>query len=101
MWLVARAQGGIRDTHPRHPRTEPGTSTPSEGARRVEEFHCTGDQLLARVRELLHEENVRRIALKNEEGHTSVEFPPTVGVADALFAPWLAAHLTIVVERER
>jgi len=92
------------------PGTESRTSTPTEGARIVEEIHCTGDQLLAKVRELLHEGNVRRIAFKNEEGHTFVEFPLTVGVAGALFAPWLAAvgaiaalvaHLTIVVEREQ
>ena len=92
------------------PGTESETPTSSEKTRIVEEIHVTGDQLLAKVRALLHEGNVRRIALKNEEGHTFVEFPLTVGVAGALFAPWLAAigaiaalvaHLTIVVEREQ
>jgi hypothetical protein len=91
------------------PKTESETTTSSKRARIVEEINCTGDQLLGKVRELLHEGNVRHIALKNEDGHTFVEFPLTVGVAGALFAAWLAAvgaiaalvaHLTIVVERE-
>jgi len=40
---------------------------------------------------LLHEGNVTRIIVKNEEGKTLIEIPATVGVIGALFAPWLAA----------
>ena len=75
---------------------------------KVEEFQVTGEVLLAKINELLHEGNVRRIILKNEEGAIVAEFPLTVGVVGAVFLPvWAAigaiaalmANLTIVVER--
>jgi hypothetical protein len=46
--------------------------------------------LLARVKELVHEGNVRRIIIK-QEGHTIMEIPLTVGVVGVLVAPALAA----------
>jgi Domain of unknown function (DUF4342) len=55
-----------------------------------EELQVMGEQLLARVKELLHEGNVRRIIIK-QEGRTIAEFPLTVGVVGAFFAPALAA----------
>jgi hypothetical protein len=75
---------------------------------RTEEFQVTGEALLAKVKELLHEGNIRRILIKNEEGHIIAEFPLTAGVIGALLLPAfaaigaiaaLAAKLTIVVER--
>ena len=75
---------------------------------RVEEFRLSGDQILAKVKEVIREGNVRRISLKNAEGQTIAEFPLTAGVIGALVAPSLAAigaivalasDLTIVVER--
>lgn len=57
----------------------------------VETEHLTGSRLLDRVRELIHKGNVRRIIIKNEDGHTIVEFPLTVGVIGTLLAPTLAA----------
>lgn len=47
--------------------------------------------LIDRVRELIHEGNVRRIIIKNEMGHTIVELPVTLGVIGAIIAPTLAA----------
>jgi CBS domain-containing protein len=76
---------------------------------RTEEFHLTGDALLAKIKELLHEGNIRRILVKNEEGKTLIEFPVTLGVVGALLAPQLAAvgaiaalvtRCTLVVEKE-
>jgi hypothetical protein len=73
-----------------------------------EEFQVTGDALVAKIKELLHEGNIRRLALKNEEGKTLIEIPLTVGVVGVLLLPvWaaigaiaaLAANLTIVVEK--
>jgi len=55
-----------------------------------EELQVMGEQLLARVKELLHEGNVRRIIIK-QEGHTIMEIPLTVGVVGVLVAPVLAA----------
>ncbi len=76
--------------------------------RTTEELRITGDQLVAKVKELINEGNVRRLIIKNEEGDTLVEIPVTVGVIGALLLPvWaaigaiaaLAAHCTIIVER--
>jgi hypothetical protein len=55
-----------------------------------EEVQVLGDQLLSRVKELVHEGNVRRIIIK-QEGRTIIEIPLTVGVVGAIFAPTLAA----------
>ena len=74
----------------------------------TEEFHINGEDLLGKVRELLHEGNVRKIVLKSEEGQVLAEFPLTAGVVGALLLPmWaalgaiaaLVAKMTIVVER--
>ena len=51
----------------------------------------TGERLLSRIKELIHEGNVRRIIIKNEEGHTFLEIPLSVGVVGALLLPvWVA-----------
>ena len=55
-----------------------------------ESIQVTGDQLLARVRELLHEGNVRRIRIQHA-GHTVLGLPLTLGVIGAVFVPMLAA----------
>ncbi len=57
---------------------------------RREEMHVQGIDLLARVRELIHEGNVRRIIIRHE-GHTIMELPLTIGVVGAFLAPSLAA----------
>jgi hypothetical protein len=49
-----------------------------------------GSDLLEQVRHLIHEGNVRRIAIVHD-GHTVLELPVTVGVVGVLAAPWLAA----------
>lgn len=64
---------------------------PTETKDRVEQFRISGDELLAKVRELVHEGNVRRIIIRNDAGHTLVELPLTVGVIGAALLPVLAA----------
>lgn len=75
----------------------------------VEEFQVTGHQLLAAVKELIHEGNIRRISIRSSRGVTLLEIPLVVGLAGAVFAPvWaavgafaaLVAKCTLVVERE-
>jgi hypothetical protein len=56
----------------------------------VEHIKIDGDRLIAEVKRLVAEGNVRRISIKQGE-HTVAEFPLTVGVAGAVLAPWLAA----------
>src|SRR5256885_4257446 len=55
-----------------------------------EELPVLGEQLVSKVKELIHEGNVRRIIIK-QEGHTIMEIPLTVGVVSVIVAPVLAA----------
>jgi hypothetical protein len=66
------------------------TDTNPEQKSYTEELQVMGEQLLAKVRELLHEGNVRRIIIK-QDGRTIVEFPLTVGVVGVVAAPVLVA----------
>jgi hypothetical protein len=78
----------------------------------VEEFSISGDSLVAKVKELIHEGNIRRIIIKHSEGQTLIEIPLTVGVVGGVIGAALfpvvtavavigsmVAHLTIVVEK--
>jgi|SRR5579883_1218679 len=56
----------------------------------IEELQVVGEQLLAKVKELVHEGNVRRIIIK-QDGHTILELPLSIGVAGVVLAPALAA----------
>lgn len=76
---------------------------------RVEELEVTGEKLVATIRELVHQGNVRRIVIRNAKGVTLLEIPLVVGIAGAVLVPvWAAvgalaallARLTLVVERE-
>lgn len=80
----------------------------SEEQVKTEEVQFSGDKLIAKIKELLHEGNIRRLVIKNEEGKTLIDLPLTVGVVGSLLAPQLAAigaiaalvsHGTIVVEK--
>ena len=79
---------------------------------RTEEFKVNGDTLVAEVKKLVHEGDVRRIIIKTEEGQTLVEIPLTLGVVGGvvgavLLPVWaaigaiaaLVARLTLVVEK--
>ncbi|MCE5258097.1 MAG: DUF4342 domain-containing protein [Chloroflexi bacterium] len=72
-----------------------------------EEFEVNGVQLVDKVKELLHEGNIRRITIK-QDGHTVIELPLTIVAVGTVFAPVLAAvgafaalatNCSIVVER--
>lgn len=74
----------------------------------TEEFRVSGERVLAKVKELVHEGNVRRITIKNDDGKTLIEIPLTLGVIGTVLLPvWaaigaiaaLAANLTIAVDR--
>jgi CBS domain-containing protein len=59
---------------------------------RTEEFQVNGDTLVARIKELVHEGNIRRVVIKDEEGKTLIDLPLTIGVAGALVRPKLLAR---------
>jgi hypothetical protein len=56
-----------------------------------EEHPFTSDTLLAKLREIIHEGNIRRVIIKNEEGRVLVDIPLTLGVVGTLLAPQFAA----------
>lgn len=76
---------------------------------RTQEFQLNGDEVVAKVKELIHEGNIRRITIKNEDGRTMLEVPLTLGLIGAALLPVFAAigaaaalatRCTIVVERD-
>ena len=80
----------------------------SEDKVRTEEYQVDGDYLVHKVKELVHEGNIRRITIKNEEGKRLIEIPLTIGAVGILLLPvWaaigaiaaLVTDCTIVVEK--
>jgi hypothetical protein len=88
---------------------ETADASASTGRTRAEEHKVSGDKVIEKVKQILHEGNVRRISIKNDDGRTLIEIPLTVGVVGALLLPvWaaigavaaLVTNCSIVVERE-
>jgi hypothetical protein len=74
-----------------------------------EEFKVNGEDLIKKIKEIIHEGNVRRITIKDKNGKDLIVLPLTIGVVGALIAPAFAAvgavaalvsECSIVVERE-
>jgi hypothetical protein len=72
-----------------------------------ETIRAEGSQLIDQIKRLIHEGNVRRITIKQDD-RIVVEFPLTIGVIGVVLAPVLAAvgalaalltECTIEVER--
>lgn len=75
----------------------------------MEEFKVTGGKLIAKLKELIHEGNVRRIILRNPEGRTLLDMPLNAGIAGAALLPFwaavgavavLATDYSVLVERD-
>ena len=75
---------------------------------RTEEFRVNGEDLIARIKNLINEGHIRRVIIKDKEGKVVFEIPLTFGVVGALIAPQLAAigaiaalltEATVVVEK--
>jgi hypothetical protein len=73
-----------------------------------EEFKIKSQDLVEKVKSILHQGNVRRIILKDEKGHTFLEIPLSVAAVGVVAAPLLAglgaiaalvSNFTLVVER--
>lgn len=88
-------------------------STNKETHSWVEEIEMASDQLVARVKELIAEGNVRRLIIRKPDGDILLEVPLTAGVAVGgvftIIAPVLAAlgalgaliaHVKVEVIRE-
>ncbi len=89
------------------------TETDANDQVTAEEFKISGDVLVAKIKELIAQGNIRRIIIKNEEGHTLIEIPMTVGVIGSVISATLfpvvaavgvigamVANLTVVIERQ-
>ncbi len=57
----------------------------------VNEFKVAGEDLLKKIRDALHEGNVRRIVIKDDKGNTYLEVPLAIGVVGVFLAPVWAA----------
>ncbi len=73
-----------------------------------EEFSIKGEDLIAKVKQLIAEGNVRRMIIKDKSNKTIIEIPLTIGLVGIVLAPVLAAvgaiaalvtECTILVER--
>ena len=80
----------------------------AEEKTRTEVFSINGEDLVSTIKKLVHEGNIRRIAIENKDGKVLLEVPLTLGVVGALLLPTLAAlgalaaivtECKIVVER--
>ena len=80
----------------------------SEEKVRTEEFRVSGEEVLAKIKELIREGNVRRVAIRNEEDRTLIDIPLMLGVVGAVLAPQAAAigaiaalvtDCTVVIEK--
>jgi Domain of unknown function (DUF4342) len=76
---------------------------------RTEEFQVNGEELLGKIKEIIHQGNIRRVIIKDKDGKVLIEFPLTLGVVGIVLAPTLAAvgaiaalvgEATVVVEKE-
>ena len=75
----------------------------------TESFRVHGDEAVKKVKELVKEGNVRRIAISNSDGEPLIEIPMTLGVVGVALMPVTAAvgaatamltECTITVERK-
>ena len=73
-----------------------------------EEFNINGELLVSTVKQLIHQGDIRRISIKDEQGQVLIEIPLLAGAIVAMAVPVLAAvgaigaivsKLTVVVEK--
>jgi hypothetical protein len=57
----------------------------------IEEVQVLGRDLVDKVKSLIHEGNVQRVIVKDENGNTFIEIPVTVAIIGTVLAPVLAA----------
>ena len=56
-----------------------------------EEFTVRSEDVVGKVKEILHEGNVTKIIVKDEKGKLLLEIPAWAGIVGTVLAPWLAA----------
>lgn len=77
--------------------------------KKTDSFETTGDELLKKVKELIHEGNIRKITIMDKNKKPVLTLPVTIGVVGIALAPMLAAvgavaafltECSVVVEKE-
>lgn len=58
-------------------------------------FEVNGQELLKKVKQIIHEGNVRKISIETKEGKTLLVIPLTFGVIGVILLPVLAAVGTL------
>ena len=80
----------------------------SRGETVREEYSVSSEDLIGKIREIIHKGNATKIIIKNERGETLLEIPVTVGVLGIIITPWITmlgvitammSKCRIVVER--
>lgn len=75
----------------------------------MEEIKVSGEKLKDRLKELIHEGNVRRVVLKNPSGRVLLDMPLNAGVVGVALLPFwaavaavavLATEYTVAIERD-
>lgn len=78
-------------------------------SKKTDTFEVKGEDLLKKVKELIHEGNIRKISIIDKSGKTIIVLPLTFGVVGAVILPALTAigaiaalitECTLKVERE-
>jgi hypothetical protein len=90
---------------------EPSVHTPEKV--RVEEFQVDTDALIAKIKDLIRQGNIRSIVIKNSLGRVLIEIPLTAGIVGGIVGTIIfpvaavlavvgvvAARLTIVITRK-
>jgi len=76
--------------------------------KRTEEFKINGEDLIAKIKDIIKQGNAKKITILGKEGNEVLSFPVTVGVAGIVLAPVFAAvgaiaalatECTIIIER--
>ncbi|MFO7538333.1 MAG: DUF4342 domain-containing protein [Chloroflexota bacterium] len=102
--------GNAQDQEPENGRihVDEEAAHQSDQASWTEEFVVAGEELVDAVKKLVHETNIRRVVVKNEQRRIHLEVPLLLGVAGIALLPVysalaliaaLVADCTILVER--
>ena len=58
---------------------------------KTEQFTVTAEELVEKIKTLIHEGNVTRIVVKSERDKTLLDIPVTAGAVGTILFPWMAA----------
>lgn len=75
---------------------EPVEEPSTEERERTDVFEVSGDEVVAKIKSLLREGNIRRVILQTEAGKTLFEIPLTIGLVGVAAGLFFATPLVAV-----